>query len=94
MKKNPKTIAGIIGLGVDILQEDNGFILSSKNVKCQFHTSASSLLAVSVEPTEVSVEYGIKHPSKAIRYRGRCKSITTTISIKVDTRIKERIATS
>ena len=56
-------------------------LLSLEKARCLLTVSVSSQYAASVEPTEVSVYYGTKSAAQAIRYRTRCKSITSIITI-------------
>ena len=69
------------GHGVDIQQENKGWLLSLEKARCLLTISVPSQYAASAEPTEVSVCYGTKSSAKAIRYRTHCKSITSIITI-------------
>ena len=72
----------MIGQGVDVQQKGDGFLFIHENTKCQLAVSGPSQYTVSVEPAEVSVNYGMKSPTKAIRYRSLCRSIISIITIE------------
>lgn len=72
----------MIGQGVEIQQEGDDYILIYGKTRCRLAVSVSSQYTSSVEPTEVSVEYGIKSPSKAIRYRTHSKSVKSIITVE------------
>ena len=72
----------MVGQGVDIQQEKDDYILIYEKTRCRLTVSVPSQYTTSVEPAEVSVEYGIKSPSQAIRYRTRSKSIKSIITVE------------
>ncbi|MBP5386607.1 MAG: hypothetical protein J6Y97_04375, partial [Prevotella sp.] len=72
----------MVGQGVDIQQEKDDYILIYEKTRCRLTVSFPSQYTTSVEPAEVSVEYGIKSPSQAIRYRTRSKSIKSIITVE------------
>ncbi len=72
----------MIGQGVEIQQEGDDYILIYGKTRCRLAVSVSSQYTSSVEPADVSVEYGIKSPSKAIRYRTHSKIVKSIITVE------------
>ena len=72
----------MIGQGIEIQQEGDDYILIYGKTRCRLAVSVSSQYTSSVEPAEVSVEYGIKSPSQAIRYRTHSKSVKSIITVE------------